>query len=106
MDTTASVLGTATTGFNATVGTLTGDRPQQIGRLADTLGIGDFRLPRPIVDLTDELSAIGACADYVAAQTEYRLSLHDDEPVAQYARRLLSSPFQCPFSRTCVAISG
>ncbi len=40
----------------------------------------------------NELSAIGACADYVAAQTEYRLSLHDDEPVAQYARRLLSSP--------------
>jgi len=43
----------------ATVGTLTGDRPQQIGRLADTLSIGDYPLPRPIVDLTDELSAIG-----------------------------------------------
>ena len=43
----------------ATVGTLTGDRPQQIGRLADTLGIGDYKLLRPIVDLTDELSAIG-----------------------------------------------
>jgi hypothetical protein len=40
----------------------------------------------------NELSAIGACADYVAAQTEYRLSLHDDEPVPQYARRLLSTP--------------
>ena len=43
----------------ATVGTLTGDRPQQVGRLADTLGLGDFTLPRPIVDLTDELSSIG-----------------------------------------------
>ena len=43
----------------ATVGTLTGDRPQQVGRLAETLGIGDFVLPRPIVDLTDELSAVG-----------------------------------------------
>ncbi len=43
----------------ATVGTLTGERPQQIGRLADTLTIGDHRLPRPIVDLTDELSAVG-----------------------------------------------
>lgn len=43
----------------ATVGTLTGDRAQQVGRLADTLSIGDFTLPRPIVDLTDELSAIG-----------------------------------------------
>ncbi|MSU23345.1 MAG: hypothetical protein EXS32_05910 [Opitutus sp.] len=42
-----------------TVGTLTGDRPQQIGRLAETLVLGDFNLPRPIVDLTDELSAIG-----------------------------------------------
>jgi hypothetical protein len=40
----------------------------------------------------NEYSAIGVCADFVAAQTEYRLSLHDDEPVAQYARRLLSSP--------------
>jgi hypothetical protein len=43
----------------ATVGTLTGDRPQQIGRLAETLGLGDFTLPRPIVELTDELSAVG-----------------------------------------------
>lgn len=43
----------------ATVSTLTGDRPQQIGRLTETLGIGDYQLPRPIVDLTDELSAIG-----------------------------------------------
>jgi len=43
----------------ATVGTLTGDRPQQIGRLAETLQIGDFTLLRPIVDLTDELSSIG-----------------------------------------------
>ncbi len=43
----------------ATVGTLTGDRHQQIGRLAETLGIGDYQLPRPIVDLTDELSALG-----------------------------------------------
>ncbi len=43
----------------ATIGTLTGDRPQQVGRLAETLGIGDFTLPRPIVDLTDELSTVG-----------------------------------------------
>ena len=43
----------------ATVGTLTGERLQQIGRLAETLTIGDHRLARPIVDLTDELSALG-----------------------------------------------
>ena len=40
----------------------------------------------------NEVSAIGVCADFVAAQNEYRLSLHDDEPVPQYARRILSSP--------------
>jgi hypothetical protein len=43
----------------ATVSTLTGDRPQHLARLADTLTIGDYALPRPVVDLTDELSAIG-----------------------------------------------
>ena len=43
----------------ATVGTLTGDRVQKIGRLADTLIIGGYALPRPVVDLTDNLSAIG-----------------------------------------------
>lgn len=40
----------------------------------------------------NELAAIGVCADYVAAQTEYHSRLHDDQPVRQYARRLLSSP--------------
>lgn len=40
----------------------------------------------------NEFAAIGVCADFVAAQNEYRLSLHDDEPVPQYARRILSSP--------------
>lgn len=40
----------------------------------------------------NELTAIGACADYVAAQNEYFASLHDDEPVRQYARRFISTP--------------
>lgn len=43
----------------ATVGTLTGDRAQQIGRLDGNLGIGDYTLPNPVVDLTDELTSIG-----------------------------------------------
>ncbi|MCX6956057.1 MAG: aspartyl protease family protein [Verrucomicrobia bacterium] len=43
----------------STVGTLTGDRAQRIGRLTETLGIGDYQFPRPLVDLTDELSSIG-----------------------------------------------
>jgi Protein of unknown function (DUF2950) len=40
----------------------------------------------------NEIAAIGACADYVDAQYDYFDSLHDDEPVQQYARRLLSTP--------------
>jgi hypothetical protein len=43
----------------ATVGTLAGDHPQQIGRLGEDLTIGHYTLSHPIVDLTDEWSAIG-----------------------------------------------
>lgn len=43
----------------ATVGTMLGDRRQVIGRLDQTLQLGDYRLPQPIVDLTDNLSSIG-----------------------------------------------
>jgi len=43
----------------ATVSTLTGDRPQRVARLDDTLVLGDYPLPHPIVEITDELSAIG-----------------------------------------------
>jgi hypothetical protein len=42
-----------------TVGSLTGDRPQQIGRLADALYIGDYAVPRPVVEITEAPSAIG-----------------------------------------------
>jgi hypothetical protein len=41
------------------VGTLTGDRQQQIARLSETLRIGTYRLPEPVVDLTDQLSSLG-----------------------------------------------
>ncbi|HYD85500.1 MAG TPA: aspartyl protease family protein [Opitutus sp.] len=43
----------------ATIATLAGDREQQIGRLAETLFIGDYAFRQPIVDLTDELTSIG-----------------------------------------------
>jgi hypothetical protein len=43
----------------ATVATLSGDRPQEIGRLEQTLLIGDFPVERPVVELTDELSSLG-----------------------------------------------
>jgi hypothetical protein len=43
----------------ATIGTIAGDRTQMIGRLGETLAIGDYRFHQPIVEITDELSAIG-----------------------------------------------
>jgi C-terminal processing protease CtpA/Prc len=41
------------------VATLSGDREQRIGRLAQTLQIGDYAVEKPVVDLTDELTSIG-----------------------------------------------
>ncbi|MES2696598.1 MAG: pepsin/retropepsin-like aspartic protease family protein, partial [Verrucomicrobiota bacterium] len=45
-----------------TIGSISGDRTQRIGRLSETLTIGDYAFPQPIVDVSDELSAIGAGA--------------------------------------------
>jgi len=42
-----------------TVGTLTGDRPSKVGRLADVVRIGSFDIPRPVAETTDELSSLG-----------------------------------------------
>ncbi|HVW22636.1 MAG TPA: aspartyl protease family protein [Opitutaceae bacterium] len=42
-----------------TVGTLTGDRAQRIGRLDQTLYLGGYAVPRPVVELVDEVSFIG-----------------------------------------------
>jgi hypothetical protein len=41
------------------IGTLSGDRTQKIGRLADTLTIGTYAMPQPLVEMTDELSSVG-----------------------------------------------
>lgn len=43
----------------AVVGNLTGNRTQEIGRLAGSLGLGAYTLEEPIADLTDQLSALG-----------------------------------------------
>lgn len=43
----------------ATVGTLTGDRAQQVGRLSATLTLGQYSLIRPVADITDELASLG-----------------------------------------------
>jgi hypothetical protein len=42
-----------------TVGTLGGERTRRVGRLAETLAIGAHVFREPVVDLSDELSAIG-----------------------------------------------
>lgn len=41
------------------VGTLTGTRSQEIGRLEQPFDIGPYRFETPVVDLTDQFSAIG-----------------------------------------------
>ncbi len=43
----------------STVNTLAGDRPQQLGRLSESLFVADYAFPAPIVELSDELSSIG-----------------------------------------------
>jgi hypothetical protein len=42
-----------------TIGTLTGDRPSKVGRLADVVRMGSFDIPRPVAEVTDELSSLG-----------------------------------------------
>ncbi|MGA2015726.1 MAG: retropepsin-like aspartic protease [Opitutaceae bacterium] len=41
------------------VSTLTGDRPSKVGRLADVVRLGSFDIPRPVAEITDELSSLG-----------------------------------------------
>jgi hypothetical protein len=41
------------------VATLTGDNARQVARLSDSLNVANYSLPQPVVELTDELSAIG-----------------------------------------------
>lgn len=43
----------------ATIATLSGDREQRIGRLAQDLRLGDYVIRQPVVDTTDELTSIG-----------------------------------------------
>jgi len=77
----------------ATVSTLTGDRPQQVGRLAETLVLGRYELPRPIVELTDELSTIGGgiLKNFTVTfdQQRDRVTFHRDsrEPIPAPPRR-------------------
>jgi hypothetical protein len=42
-----------------TVSTLAGDRPSRVGRLDGVVRIGSFDVPRPVAELTDELTSLG-----------------------------------------------
>ncbi|MBI5691658.1 MAG: aspartyl protease family protein [Verrucomicrobia bacterium] len=46
----------------AMVGTIAGEREQRVGRLEGALAVGDQVFENPVVDLTDELSAVGGGA--------------------------------------------
>ncbi len=41
------------------VNTLAGDQPSSVGRLADVVRMGSFDIPRPVAEVTDELSSLG-----------------------------------------------
>lgn len=45
--------------IGGTVGTLGGDHTQLVGRLGETIAMGDLSFHEPIVEITDELSAVG-----------------------------------------------
>jgi hypothetical protein len=42
-----------------TVSTLGGDKPSRVGRLEGVVRIGSFDVPRPVVEVTDELTSLG-----------------------------------------------
>ncbi len=46
--------------LGATVGTLTGDHRQEVGRLVQDLVVGGATFTRPVVELTDEPSSLGS----------------------------------------------
>ena len=67
-----------------TVSTLAGDRPQSLGRLKETLNLADYLLPTPIVELSDELSAIGGAVlqnfSVTFDQERDRVTFYRDSP--------------------------
>lgn len=78
----------------ATVGTITaGDRVERLGRLADPITIGTQVFDRPIVDLTDELSAVGGGMlqhfTVTFDQEHNRVTFHREarDPIVTPARR-------------------
>lgn len=76
----------------ATVGTISGDRVQRVGRLDETLKIGDYAFSRPVVDVTDELSAIGGgMLKYFSVSFD---QLHDRVTFYRESRDPIATPAQ------------
>jgi hypothetical protein len=77
----------------ATVGTIAGDRTRKIGRLGETLAIGDYAFHQPIVELTDELSAIGGgmlkhfCVSFDQLHDRVTFYRESREPILASTRR-------------------
>lgn len=75
------------------VGTLTGNRPQEIGRLASTLTLGAYLFPEPIVELTDQLSALGGeilrqfAVTFDQSQNQVTFRRPERAPIAMAPRR-------------------
>jgi hypothetical protein len=76
-----------------TIGTLTGDSPSKVGRLAGTVYVGDYAVPHPIVQVSDELSAIGGgalkyfSATFDQAHDRVTFQRNADDPIAIPALR-------------------
>ncbi len=85
--------------LGATIGTLAGDRTQQIGRLAEAITVGGQLFDRPVVDLTDELSSIGGAVlkyfvvtfDQERNHVTFYRSSH--EPIVSASRRSAGASF-------------
>jgi hypothetical protein len=87
--------------------------PGDAGRAVLLVGAEDWPLPIPVVEEggrwrfdsaaglqevafrrigRNELDAIEICRGFVEAQWEYAMERHDDAPINQYARRIISTP--------------
>lgn len=76
-----------------TVGTLVGDRPQQLARLGQPLSLGIYTVERPLVDLTDQLSSLGGevlrhfCVTFDPPRNNVTFFRESTAPILSPARR-------------------
>jgi hypothetical protein len=80
-------------GASVTISTLSGDHTKLVGRLSDTLTIGNYSLPRPLVEVTEELSSIGGellknfTVTFNQEQNQVTFYRDTTEPIASPPRR-------------------